>query len=408
MIERYHYGFSTCSQKVRLVLAEKRVDFVSHEVDLLRGAQHDPEYVKLNPNDVVPTLVHDGRADRVHSDQRVSRRGLSEPTDAAFQCARTPRRPPVDELLDEKIQAPIAVVTFAIGPRNLLMQQPAEIREANISAIPDQADRAARRSVIEQGVEAAEFAVALTKMVALLGRVEAAITPGGWLSGDSFGLAEPQHSPTCCASIISNGSAPLRRCPPSSGRLVRARACAPILRNPSGELGTRARGGNAPLERTGCVAAGRRVGEVMGRGPRERRPDRERHKSIGSGPYSRTTERAWFRLTAAAVEPRLSLLEECPDSFALVRRAHRRKDRAALLGDALLKRLVAGTDDALQDSGDGDSRHVRQLARQCLSAFNSSSIGQTSLTNSIRSASGLDIFFARRIIGGRDCVRRSV
>jgi hypothetical protein len=35
MLELYHYGFSTCSQKVRLVLAEKGLDFVSHEVDLL-------------------------------------------------------------------------------------------------------------------------------------------------------------------------------------------------------------------------------------------------------------------------------------------------------------------------------------------------------------------------------------
>lgn len=196
MIERYHYGFSTCSQKVRLVLAEKRVDFVSHEVDLLRGAQHDPEYVKLNPNHVVPTLVHDGAA-------LIESTLINEYLDEVFP------NPPMlpsnargrhaarlwTKLLDEKIQAPIAVVTFAIGPRNLLMQQPAEIREANISAIPDQADRAARRSVIEQGVEAAEFAVALTKMVALLGRVEAAITPGGWLSGDSFGLADAAALP---------------------------------------------------------------------------------------------------------------------------------------------------------------------------------------------------------------------
>ena len=60
-LELYHYAISTCSQKVRLVLAEKGLEFESHTVDLLAGGQHAVDYVKLNPNHVVPTLVHDGR-----------------------------------------------------------------------------------------------------------------------------------------------------------------------------------------------------------------------------------------------------------------------------------------------------------------------------------------------------------
>ena len=60
-LELYHNALSTCSQKVRLVLAEKGLDFESHPVDLAGGEQHAPDYVKMNPNHVVPTLVHDGR-----------------------------------------------------------------------------------------------------------------------------------------------------------------------------------------------------------------------------------------------------------------------------------------------------------------------------------------------------------
>ena len=56
MLELYHLGFSTCSQKVRLVLAEKGLDLVSYEVDLLGGAQHDPEYVKLTG--AGPVIIH--------------------------------------------------------------------------------------------------------------------------------------------------------------------------------------------------------------------------------------------------------------------------------------------------------------------------------------------------------------
>ena len=99
MIELYHFGFSTCSQKVRLVLAEKGLEFVSHEVDLLGGAQHDPEYVKLNPNHVVPTLVHDGTT-LIESTliNEYLDEAFPDDADAAIRSARPPRCSPVDKV----------------------------------------------------------------------------------------------------------------------------------------------------------------------------------------------------------------------------------------------------------------------------------------------------------------------
>ena len=55
----YHGRTSVCSVKARLALAEKGVDFASRLMTL-RGDQFEPGYLKLNPNAVVPTLVHDG------------------------------------------------------------------------------------------------------------------------------------------------------------------------------------------------------------------------------------------------------------------------------------------------------------------------------------------------------------
>ena len=60
MLELYSAPQSTCSQKVRLTLAEKHLDFVEHKMKLFRNDQLKPEYLKLNPNGVVPTLVDDG------------------------------------------------------------------------------------------------------------------------------------------------------------------------------------------------------------------------------------------------------------------------------------------------------------------------------------------------------------
>ena len=60
MIELYHNDMSTCAQKVRLALAEKGVAWESRHLDLRARDHQTPAYLKLNPNAVVPTLVHDG------------------------------------------------------------------------------------------------------------------------------------------------------------------------------------------------------------------------------------------------------------------------------------------------------------------------------------------------------------
>ena len=60
MLVLYHAPHSTCSQKVRLVLHEKGVKFDEVRIDLAKKEQLKPDYLKLNPNGVVPTLVDDG------------------------------------------------------------------------------------------------------------------------------------------------------------------------------------------------------------------------------------------------------------------------------------------------------------------------------------------------------------
>ena len=60
MIELYHAHISTCSQKVRLCLAEKELAWTDHLLDFAKAEHLTPAYLALNPNGVVPTLVDDG------------------------------------------------------------------------------------------------------------------------------------------------------------------------------------------------------------------------------------------------------------------------------------------------------------------------------------------------------------
>ena len=60
-LELYHYRNSVCSQKVRLVLAEKGLGFTSHHLDLMTFENLAEAYLAINPAGVVPTLIDQGR-----------------------------------------------------------------------------------------------------------------------------------------------------------------------------------------------------------------------------------------------------------------------------------------------------------------------------------------------------------
>lgn len=59
MLTLYNANISTCSRKVRMALREKGLEWQDWQMDLLAGDQLSDWYLAINPNGVVPTLVHD-------------------------------------------------------------------------------------------------------------------------------------------------------------------------------------------------------------------------------------------------------------------------------------------------------------------------------------------------------------
>jgi glutathione S-transferase len=57
----WHAGLSTCSQRVRLALAELGLGFEGHIVNLHAGENASEWYQAIHPDGVVPALVDDGR-----------------------------------------------------------------------------------------------------------------------------------------------------------------------------------------------------------------------------------------------------------------------------------------------------------------------------------------------------------
>ncbi len=59
-IHLWHGGMSNCSQRCRITLAELGLEFEGHLMNLQAGEHATEEFQQINPNGVVPVLVHDG------------------------------------------------------------------------------------------------------------------------------------------------------------------------------------------------------------------------------------------------------------------------------------------------------------------------------------------------------------
>ncbi len=60
-----HFQGSSCSQKVRVLLEEKGLDYTSHPINIARNEHVTAWYLGINPRGVVPVLEHDGVVEAV-------------------------------------------------------------------------------------------------------------------------------------------------------------------------------------------------------------------------------------------------------------------------------------------------------------------------------------------------------
>ena len=65
-LELYHFDRSSAARKIRIALAEKRLEWRSRilNTSVASREHHQADYLELNPRGVVPTLIHAGKAIR--------------------------------------------------------------------------------------------------------------------------------------------------------------------------------------------------------------------------------------------------------------------------------------------------------------------------------------------------------
>ncbi len=197
MLELYHNNMSVCAQKVRLVLREKGLEPTEHHLNLRKGDQLTPDYLKLNPNGVVPTLIQDGRP-------IIESTLIAEYLDEAFP---EPALRPDDLVLraemrrwanipDQGLHAACGTVSQCIAFRHQFLALPPDMLADNLAKTPDPARRERKRLGIELGMDAPHAPDAVRLYDKVFGRMETALADGRhWLMGDRYTLADVAMTP---------------------------------------------------------------------------------------------------------------------------------------------------------------------------------------------------------------------
>lgn len=191
MLELYHHGSSVCAAKVRMVLAEKGLQWSGHYLDILKGDQFDPDYLKLNPKGVVPTLVDDGEVIRESTliCEYLDEKWPEPPLKPASPAGKVRMRY-WTKFVDEQLHPMCAVITFTSSHRHTIKRLPPDEYQAFLARTPDPEWRRRKREWLELGFEGPEVVKAVKTHDKLLKDMEAALAGAPYLAGETFSLAD--------------------------------------------------------------------------------------------------------------------------------------------------------------------------------------------------------------------------
>lgn len=197
MIELWHATHSTCSQKVRLCLAEKRLAWRSHFVDLRRFRHLEPDFLALNPAAVVPVLK-DGS--QVICESLV----INEYLDDAYpEPALRPRsaleRARMREWTLYVAEEPTWAVKVPSFQKNIRPELVGRYSLAEIEAIaakmPSRETAARWVKAVQEGFSPAEIRASMDRLAASLDRMTASLEKHRWLAGEAYSLADVDMAP---------------------------------------------------------------------------------------------------------------------------------------------------------------------------------------------------------------------
>jgi len=215
VLDLYHAEPMANSLKSLIALHEKGVPFTSHLINLHKFEQHEPAYLKINPNGQVPALVHDGR---VITESTV----INEYLDEAFEG---PSLRPADaygrarmrvwtKFVDEYFCPALSFIGWHHMIRNITDKLTPEEFEAKVARIPLKEQQDKWRTSAKQGYTPAQLEEWGRQVRVSLKRMETQLVETPWLVGDAFTLADVStfamvvHTPLRTPNLMNEKDTP--------------------------------------------------------------------------------------------------------------------------------------------------------------------------------------------------------
>jgi tetrachloro-p-hydroquinone reductive dehalogenase len=221
-IKLHNFPMSVWSQVARLGLAEKGVEYQSVMVNIT--APHDqcaPEYMRMNPKGVVPTLEHD---DKVITDGIHILRYIDEAFDGpGLHPATEGERAMMGEWLEWTTELPIRELTYGNkllpNTEQLVPSRIAKLEE-NMAANPDLADAyrakiADQKGLLELVGDEDKLAENTAKVGPFLDKLDEHLGRFEFMAGSSWSMADAHATPALMRLTVLGFEPPKR---PNIGR----------------------------------------------------------------------------------------------------------------------------------------------------------------------------------------------
>jgi len=189
MLELYNAPVSTCSQKVRMALFEKALPWIDKTIQFARRDHLSDWYLALNPNGVVPTLVHDGH---IIIDSSVINEYLEDvfperplrPAGAVQLAHMRAWRQYIDEVPTPAVRYPSFNAAFV----HIWADMTDEEHRAHVEQLPLR--KHFYRKMGRTGFSREEIDSALEQLRQTVERMERSFERTRWLASDYFTLAD--------------------------------------------------------------------------------------------------------------------------------------------------------------------------------------------------------------------------